>query len=191
MRTMANNGWSTPLLIACQGGHLDVAHWLVLWGGASGPSGHVDASVLASEVGAHGAAVAALLEEGLTAHDAFASLVLPAAARAARLPLLLGRTAAVGCDTGEEGASGAPRGQRRSTGPPGLSVTQSPLEKLGGHESTLLAHVADFVGVPRGRTLRNMREAHEAFAEMLGDILPLQPRARGSSSSSSSGSLSD
>ena len=90
-----------------------------------------------------------------------------------------------------EGASGAPRGQRRSTGPPGLSVTQSPLEKLGGHESTLLAHVADFVGVPRGRTLRNMREAHEAFAEMLGDILPLQPRARGSSSSSSSGSLSD
>ena len=36
----------------------------------------------------------------------------------------------------------------------------SPLYLLCGHEETLLVTIADFVGVLRGRQLRNAREAH-------------------------------
>jgi hypothetical protein len=38
-------------------------------------------------------------------------------------------------------------------------LEHSPLALLCGHEETLLAHIADFVGVVRGRQLRNAREA--------------------------------
>ena len=44
--------------------------------------------------------------------------------------------------------------------PPG----PSPLNLLCGHEETLLALIADFVGVVRGRQLRNAREAADGLA---------------------------
>jgi hypothetical protein len=41
------------------------------------------------------------------------------------------------------------------------------LSLLVGHEKTILAFIADFVGVTRGRALRNLQEAAIALSAML------------------------
>jgi hypothetical protein len=177
IRTKDNEG-HTPLLKACENGHLRVMKWLyevgviedmysagrtlllnasrfchhpivtwlVLQGAANNTTcGHVDAAILVRYMDLLAAQVALRrdLVTLIDQHSIFTRLVLPAtrfaqAASAKVNPFL----------------HSAPRSKK-----PRAQSTMLPLTLLCGHEDTLLALIADFVGVLRGRQLRNAREA--------------------------------
>jgi hypothetical protein len=134
--------------------------WLVLQGAANDEtSGHVDATILVSDFEdsedwskngsqndpdsrhAFRRNVTAVLDQQLL----FARLVLPAI-----------RTAQAASAEAVPSSRHALH-SKKPRAPQGLS----PLALLCGHEDTLLALIADFVGVVRGRQLRNAREALE------------------------------
>jgi hypothetical protein len=116
--------------------------WLVIKGAAnhiSGPwSGHVSASFMARQVVRLQArsALACSLHEIIDLHTAFTAVVLPGMYSDDFL---------------------------NHKGPALDSVSElltvSPLCLLRGHEKTLVQHIADFLGVQRGRELRNTKEA--------------------------------
>ena len=106
--------------------------------------GHVDGASLAAYVRAElRPGLCACLRLQLAEHAAFASIVLPAV------------SVDLEASSGASGASSA-----SATGWGGAASTPRPLSQLlRGHEETLLALIADFAGVVRGRQLRNAREA--------------------------------
>jgi hypothetical protein len=185
IRTKDNVG-NTPMLIACREGHHDVATWLfevgaaedvrtkdndgqsplydaaafdihdsimtwlVIQGAANDEASyHVDAAILARDT--YDGHRRTTLHQNLTAlldqHSIFIRLVIPAAHTANAAPVDAIPSA---CDAifSEE---------------PHISHVPSPLALLCGHEESLLALIADFVGVVRGRQLRNAREAAAAL----------------------------
>ena len=186
---MDNCGW-TPMLVSCQNAYLDLAKWLyevgaaesirtktkgdisplriitqqrcshvapaceptVLWlvlqGAANDEvSGHVDAWILERDtsVDIFRAALRKNISALLEQHSTFTFLVLPAA-----------------CAAHSALADSLTRYALRSKNPRAPQAS-SPLALLCGHEETLLALIADFVGVVRGRQLRNAREAFIAL----------------------------
>jgi len=214
------NSFSTPLLIACEHSHLDIAQWLLTHGAADvadecadngggpsggGPSGGgggggtvatvvVGKGALLDQVGGQARALRQALAAALCAHRDFAGLVVPAVCG------LPGRSSAAGQQyqssapprglaeggkpidgggsgggcvrgsdeecAGEQGSAARARGGAYggscggSCGGSGCCL----LPLLAGHEATLLALVADFAGVERGRRLRRLREAHDHLA---------------------------
>jgi hypothetical protein len=128
------------MFITCGEGHLGVALWLLLQGAENGEDSHVDRTILSADVPEDNRPdLRASLLDLLTLHDIFTSAVLPATTRfeVLRKP-------------GNEKTRAAKR----------LAAAARPcvFSSLRGHEDTLLALIADFVGVVRGRELRNARE---------------------------------
>jgi hypothetical protein len=147
IRTTGNIG-VTPLSSASSNTQDSTVLWLVLQGAANDDtSGHVDSAILAHVIDRE--AVRAAFRQNLAAlldqHATFARVVLPATrtAQAASAEAVPSTRYAL--------LSKKPRARQ------GLS----PLALLCGHEDTLLALIADFVGVARGRQLRNAREAFD------------------------------
>ena len=144
VRTPTSRG-ATPMYIACGKGHLEVAQWLLLNGAANNrDTEHVDALVLSSPFLGYGAVTASLqsaLVQLLANHTNFMGLVLPAVCKD-----LIDRTPL--------------RKKRRSHhGNIVDCCSSSHLSKLRGLETSVVVYIADFVGVVRGRCLRNLREA--------------------------------
>jgi hypothetical protein len=136
-----NDGGTNPMYASCYKSHLDVAQWLLLQGAANGENGHVDRTIL-HEIAPeeNRPALRASLLFLVTTHATFVSTMLPATTRFQALP-----------QPTQEKTRAAKR----------LAAAARPcvLARLRGHEETLLALIADFVGVVRGRQLRNAREA--------------------------------
>ena len=122
--------------------------WLIIHGAANGEHGHFDLTYFLGRPRLR-AAVLQSLKALLRLHGAFTRLVLPAA-------FCLGRF--------ELKAATAIYKYPRLT--PKKSAPPCPLAVLGGHESTLLKLVSEFVGLPTGRSLRNLREAVDALVLM-------------------------
>ena len=132
-----------PLLHACFGGHLDVAQWLILAGAANNVNtGHVDQGILTRDVRQTKTSIRGSLVRLIDAHCVFARLVVPA-------------TCIISATAMEKSSTHQRPGEGRSC----------LLPRLVGHEESLLSLVADFLGLVRGRELRNAREAIEHFEE--------------------------
>ena len=134
----------------------DIVDWLILHGAANGDDGHVDPELVNVElverhettttITPHPRAALQLLVDG---QAAFAYVVLPAVRFGAPVP---GDDNDDG-DDDDEGSGG--KKKRRAGGKPS---DKCHLPLLRGHEETLLSLIATFVGVLRGRQLRNARE---------------------------------
>jgi len=159
IRTKINNG-CTPLSRASSNTQDSTVLWLVLQGAANDEtSSHVDSTILVSDFEysedwskngsqndpdsrhAFRRNVIAVLDQQFL----FARLVLPAT-----------RTAQAASAEAVPSARHALLSKK-----PRARQGLSPLALLCGHEDTLLALIADFVGVVRGRQLRNAREAFD------------------------------
>ena len=120
------NGGHTPMFIA---DHPNVAQWLLLQGAANGDDGHVDRTLLLSEVPQyHRAGHRASLLDLIITHATFVSTVI---------------TAITGFRVSPEHRHEKTRAAKRLAAAARRCVMAS---LLGGHEKTLLALIADFVG---------------------------------------------
>ena len=184
---MKNCKGLTPMWAACSFGHLNVAKWLnevgaaehirsplidgttslrmtsmcenhstVLWLVLQGcandeASGHVDAAVLARDIAK--AETRAVLLRNINAlldqHSSFTRFVLPATFISQAEP-----------DEAALRKSSSTCYAKEPLAPQATSL----LNLLCGHEESLLALIADFAGVARGRELRNAREAAVVLA---------------------------
>ena len=147
VRKAVNYG-DTPILIACERGHLKVFLWLLLNGAANDVmTGHVDKSIIEKSI-ENGEfspnQLRGAMENLLADHFNFITLFLSAVCGLPRL-------APPASSNGHQNKI-----MRASNGPCHLS-------KLRGLESSVVAHISDFVGVVRGRHLRNLREAHASL----------------------------
>ena len=119
----------TPIRETCEEGHLDVVQWLILEGAANNQEGHVDLEIVQDEI------VDAL--DGPSEGDLLECLGVLLDEHAAFMKLILPATARVDLES--------------QTSPSSLSM-------LNGYQGSLMVLIADFVGVARGRRLRNLRE---------------------------------
>ena len=140
------------MLWTCQKGHLEVVQWLICNGAANSTStGHIDASVMATLRGLERfpdlqSAINAHIEN----HSNFTTLILPAVCAPFRgPPTSLDRAAPHTCSR-----------KRLMRTLPGTCH----LPKICGLEDSVVALIADFAGVVRGRQLRNLREAYECLS---------------------------
>lgn len=139
--TTEDGCYNSPLRVACDEYHLDMAQWLVLQGAANGADGHVFDTCLISDVHLFHVHLQGALELLVEARDVFASTVLIATRSRSRTAAAIWPS-----------FSRAPKSSR--SGPPHCA-----LALLRGLEDSVLAHVADFAGIVKGRQLRNAREA--------------------------------
>ena len=149
VRIADENGW-TPMFKTCENGNLDVYLWLVLNGAANNVlTGHVDEAIIGKSI-ENGEFTSnqlrGAMENLLADHSNFITLVLSAVCGLPRLPL-------PASSNGRQN-----KVMRASNGP-------CYLPKLRGLESSVVAHISDFVGVVRGRHLRNLREAHVCLSD--------------------------
>jgi len=162
--TLPDNNGYTPLCVATNGRHLHVAQWLLAEGAANDekPSGHVNTAIVQDEVKMAlmeplRELLLALLEE----HRVFCEVVMLATNR--------GTTRTHGAEEPPPPpALQAARGEpalKRPNAPAAGHPAESPFSRLRGHEESLLQLIAEFVGVPLGRRLRNVREAAECLRE--------------------------
>jgi ankyrin repeat protein len=138
----------TPLLYASVYNRDSSILWLVLQGAANDEtSGHVDAAILKRNIPTYKSLSRVALRKDLVAllnqHSVFLRLVLSAT-----------RSVQAESDVATPFVRSALRPKQ-----PAAPQELSPLKLLCGHEATLVALIADFVGVVRGRRLRNAREA--------------------------------
>ena len=147
VRKAVNYG-DTPILLACKKGHLEVFLWLLLNGAANDVlTGHVDEAIIGKSI-ENGEfpsnQLRGAMENLLADHSNFITLVLSAVGGLPRLPL-----------------PASPNGRQNKI----MRASNGPcyLPKLRGLESSVVAHISDFVGVVRGRHLRNLREAHASL----------------------------
>ena len=147
----------TPMYVACQNGHLEVAQWLTCNGAFnSTATGHIDASVM-DNLSSKSVIIMDQLSELQSAinahienHSNFTTLILPAVCAPVRgPPTSLERTAPHTCS------------QKR---PMRTSPSTCHLPKICGLEDSVVALIADFAGVVRGRQLQNLREAYECLS---------------------------
>ena len=142
VRTAADGGY-TPINIACRNGHLEVAQWFILNGAANNTStGHVDESIIRTFFAS--VRLQKSMKELLAVHINFTVLLLPAV-----------------CDFPRSSLFGLWTRIRQKIMRTSPGLCQLP--RLRGLESSIVAHIADFVGVVRGRQLRNLREACSCF----------------------------
>jgi hypothetical protein len=143
-----STGW-TPLWYASRNNRKSTVLWLILQGAANDESGHVEAKILVQDTSRDDFRKSLLnnLTSLLDQHSTFTRLVLPATCTA---------------QAASAKTTSTPRYALRSK-KASAPLEHSPLALLCGHEETLLAHIADFVGVVRGRQLRNAREATSAM----------------------------
>jgi hypothetical protein len=162
----STDGW-TPLRAAADAGESAILPWLVTCGAVcSGPDGHVDATLLQRDVPTSQArellrdALHGLVESNVT----FRRTILFAARRvrvASENDGSRGSSAAVegSVESPVESQAGAHnKSARRASNRGGPDCV---LALLSGHEATLLAMVASWVGIPVGRELRCAREARD------------------------------
>jgi len=135
-----------PLRYTLRNNNLLVVQWLLLQGAANGSDGHIDDAVVhdALTTQRH-PELRACLRRILDAHRAFTRVVLPAVA-CGRCPDRPARVDANDASSTEVAAERC-----------------SQMAALRGHESTLLRLVADYLGIERGRKLRNLREAYHSL----------------------------
>ena len=148
VRTVSRGG-QTPMLDACMSGHLDVAQWLICNGAANNTStGHIDASVMATLRGLQRLPdLQSAINAHIKNHSNFTYLILPAVCTPFRGP-----------PTSIERAALHTRSRKRLMR---TSPGTCHLPKICGLEDSVVALIADFAGVVRGRQLRNFREAYE------------------------------
>ena len=155
----ANKSGKTPMLY----GKLEVVLWLILNGAANNNStGRVDQSIIIKEfrlseepLSFHVSKkqkVQSAMEDLLSDHCNFISIFLPA---------VYSGVAAHGSLIPEPEKNKPNKLARKS--PMRTSLGPCHLPKLRGLESSVVAHVADFAGVVRGRQLRNLRGAIVCF----------------------------
>ena len=153
-----------PMFEACSYGHLEVAQWLVLNGATNNLAGHVDGSLIRdycqpllslikigfrrvlSENNVDPKDFQSSMGKLLGDHNNFTGLFLPAMYNLPPMPMLAPLS----------------RSQKRQTR---FFFSPCQLPKLRGFESSAVAYIAEFVGVVRGRQLRNLREAYSFFVE--------------------------
>ena len=139
------------MVFACQQGHLEVAQWLLLNGAANDRgTEHVDALVITSSLLGFDAVSASLqsaFAQLLANHTNFMGLVLPAVCEdlLVRTPLR--------------------KKQRSRDGDAVACFSSSHLPMLRGLETSVVAYIADFVGVVRGRRLRNLHEVLDCLGQ--------------------------
>ena len=134
---------NTAMLMACHFGHLEVAEWLILNGAANNTStGHVDESIIRTSFAS--VILQKTMKELLAVHINFTVLLLPAV-----------------CDFPRSSMFGVWTRIRQKIVRTWPGLCQLP--RLRGLESSIVAHIADFAGVVRGRQLRNLREACACF----------------------------
>ena len=157
VRTAINNS-NTPMHLACQEGHLEVAQWLLLHGAANNTStGHIDEYFVGQCLSEGTLQQRKELEQSLERlqadHSNLVALVLSAVCEMSRDPLL---------GTGISLEKSEPNTHVGKNKLMLMRTSQSTchLRKLRGLESSVVALIADFVGVVRGRQLRNLREAY-------------------------------
>jgi hypothetical protein len=128
--------------------------------------GHCDAKVLLHYAANSGVrrTISEILEEWLHQHSVFTRLILPAiqlqrVRRQAGTPDCSVVSTPADNELSERSSSKLPTIGSRPSFTTSGRATASALYILGGHEETLLALIADFVGVIRGRQLRNARIA--------------------------------
>ena len=138
---------------ACSKGHLEVAQWLLCNGAATSTStGHIDASVMHTLRGLqHLSGVQSAINAHIKNHSNFTTLILPAVCTPFRGP-----------PTSLERAAPHTRSRKR---PMRTSPGICHLPKVCGLEDSVVALIADFAGVVRGRQLRNLREACECLSQ--------------------------
>ena len=138
----------TPMCIACQKGNLKVALWLIYNGAVSSdPTGHVSASIMITSEASTVPDLRSVINTSITDNSNFSALILPSICDLHRGP-----------DRRSENKRAAPctRSRKRI-----MHTIPGPcqLPKFRGLESSVVALIADFAGVVRGRQLRNLREA--------------------------------
>ena len=151
----ANRYGYTPMYMACQFGHLEIAQWLICNGAANSTStGHIDASVMDTLRGLERLpALQSAINAHIKNHSNFTTLILPAVCAPFRGP-----------PTSLERAAPHIRSRKRlMRTAPGTCH----LPKICGLEDSVVALIADFAGVVRGRQLRNLREAYECLKVLL------------------------
>ena len=139
------------MYLACMKGHLEVAQWLICNGAANNTStGHIDASVMDTLRGLERLPeVQSFINTHVTNHSNFTTLILPAVCAPFRGP-----------PTSLERAAPHTRSRKRLMR---TSPGTCHLPKICGLEDSVVALIADFAGVVRGRQLRNLREAYECL----------------------------
>ena len=146
---------------ACGKGHLEVAQWLLLNGAANyRDSEHVDALVISSSLlglEAVSASLQSALVQLLANHTNFMGLVLPAVYEdlLVRTPLR--------------------KKQRSRHGDAVACLSSNHLPMLRGLETSVVVYIADFVGVVRGRCLRNLREALDCLERNMKETEQQRP----------------
>ena len=129
----------SPLGWANFEGHLDVALWLISKSAANDDNGHVSPFILNRDVPQYRRPeMVHLLEEAIKKRDIFASNIL------------------VSTTLGDPFAETTNENKNQLL---------SDFARLSGHESTLIALIADFIGIVRGRGLRNIREAFRFLSQ--------------------------
>ena len=148
VRTASTNG-TTPMFIACENGYLKVAQWLICNGAANNTStGHIDVSVMDTLRGTRQLlGLQSAINAHIENHSNFTTLILPAVCASFRGP-----------PTSLERAAPHIRSRKRLMR---TSPGTCHLPKICGLEDSVVALIADFAGVVRGRQLRNLREAYE------------------------------
>ena len=141
IRTKCRRG-KTPMLVACSWGHLGVAAWLLLKGAANDEFRIMDPAILNDDIDLEiRIDLRYFVERLVSDHKAFACTVLPA------VSFKQGKISSDGKKTKREHAKeGA------------TSLQHCFMYLFHGHEDTVLAQVADFLGLVRGQELRNARE---------------------------------
>ena len=145
-----DNGGFTPMFWACDKGHLEVALWLIHSGAATNTTGHIYAIIMQNRAVNK---IATRLKNAINVHIAnqsnFTTLILPAICDFPRAPFqdpLASLERAEPCNS-------SPKQALR------VSPASCHLAQLCGLESSVVALIADFAGVVRGRQLRHLREA--------------------------------
>ena len=164
---------TTPLLGAFYSPHLDVAQWLILNGAVNGSNGHVDPGILKRDAPQHRkTALLCALVGLLESHIIYTGVVLPSVLESPRFP----RDAFSERKTTDLYVRAA---MTTKIAPVRYSI-ESNLEEipkfhtasfrtwftcLQGHESAILPIIAGFAGIPRGRSLRDIREVSDCLKE--------------------------
>ena len=137
--TKANDAGQTPLHMACRQNHHSVCEWLICNGALNNPSdGHVDTSIVRRDISRSNEYLLTWANNTLAVHDIFLNVVLLASVV---LPESVQQNAQEGMEQ--------------------QCICRLPLLSRG-----LLECIGDFIGVIKGRPLRNVSELRAALLSL-------------------------
>ena len=141
IHTTSDHG-DTPLHVSFLHGHINCMEWLVLEGAANAKTGHVSQEILSRDVfaGPHALSLRGRLQLVIELNRQLRHLLLPA----------------VYC---QQHASSYQSKSNCTTDSKKVLTRSCLLHRFCGVSSSIFPIVADFLGVVRGRKLRNVREA--------------------------------